>query len=111
MKVNVIFSRLDGVMVGMPMCISKCMPMLHAYEEETFMIDQPGPYDDIPDVRDGLTRKERAVLVCLKQAQEELGGRNVPTALLYGRVVEHVDMSVEELQQILQRFVGVHGGG
>ncbi|MCG8535409.1 MAG: hypothetical protein MI808_09970 [Pseudomonadales bacterium] len=75
------------------------------------MIDQPGPYDDIPDVRDGLTRKERAVLVCLKQAQEELGGRNVPTALLYGRVVEHVDMSVEELQQILQRFVGVHGGG
>lgn len=70
------------------------------------MIDQPNPYEEIPDVRDGLTRKERAVLVCLQEAQRELGGRNVPTALLYGRVVEKVDMSVEELQKILQRFVG-----
>ena len=75
------------------------------------MIDQPGLYDEIPDVRDGLTRKERAVLVCLQEAQRELGGRNVPTVLLYGRVVEKVDMSVEELQQILQRFAGVAGDG
>ena len=30
----------------------------------------------------------------------------VPTAQLYGRVVEHVDMSVEELQRILSRLVG-----
>jgi hypothetical protein len=31
---------------------------------------------------------------------------SVPTAQLYGRVVEHVDMSVEELQRILARLVG-----
>lgn len=60
--------------------------------------------DDIPDVRDGLTRKERVVLWVLHKTQEELGGRNVPTAMLYGRVVEHVDMSVDELQAILQRL-------
>jgi hypothetical protein len=28
----------------------------------------------------------------------------VPTAQLYGRVVEHVDMSVDELQRILVRL-------
>lgn len=63
--------------------------------------------DDIPDVRDGLTRKERVVLWQLHVLQEERGGRNVPTAMLYGRVVEHVDMSVDELQAILQRLIGV----
>lgn len=62
--------------------------------------------DVIPDARDGLTRKERVVLWCLHEAQKERGERNVPTAMLYGRVVEHVDMSVDELQSILQRFVG-----
>jgi hypothetical protein len=62
--------------------------------------------DDIPDVRDGLTRKERVVLWVLQKTQEELDGRNVPTAMLYGRVVEHVDMSVEELQRILGRLTG-----
>jgi len=30
----------------------------------------------------------------------------VPTALLYGRVVEHVNISVSELQRILQRLTG-----
>lgn len=65
---------------------------------------QPGPYDNLPDVRDGLTRKERIVLWVLHQTQEELRGRNVPTAMLYGRVVEHIDMSVEELQRILARL-------
>ncbi len=65
-----------------------------------------GEYDDIPDVRDGLTRKERVVLWQLQKLQEELGGRNVPTAMLYGRVVEHVDMSVDELQAVLQRLIG-----
>lgn len=63
-----------------------------------------GPYDDLPDVRDGLTRKERVVLYVLQRVQEERGGRMVPTAQLYGRVVEHVDMSVDELQHILQRL-------
>jgi hypothetical protein len=62
--------------------------------------------DDIPDARDGLTRRERIVLFCLHEAQREMGDRNVPTAMLYGRVVEKVDMSVAELQGILQRFVG-----
>lgn len=72
------------------------------------MDDQPN-LDDIPDVRDGLTTKERIVLVCLRELQIQRNGRNVPTAMLYGRVVEHVDMSVAELQAILQRFVGIHG--
>jgi hypothetical protein len=71
------------------------------------MEDQPDPKDYLPDVRDGLTRKERIVLVCLQKTQQELGGRNVPTAMLYGRVVEQVDISVAELQSILQRFVGL----
>lgn len=61
-------------------------------------------YDQLPDVRDGLTRKERVVLFCLHQAEKERPGRNVPTAMLYGRVVEYVDMSVDELQRILQRL-------
>jgi len=63
------------------------------------------PNDRIPDVRDGLTRIERVVLVELEKAQREFRGRNVPTATLYGRVVEHVDISVEELQTCLQRLV------
>jgi len=58
----------------------------------------------IPDVRDGLTRKERIVLHCLNQIQKERNGRNVPTAMLYGRVVETVNMTEQELQGILQRL-------
>ncbi len=65
--------------------------------------------DLIPDVRDGLTRKERAVLYCLRETQNELNGRNVPTLMLYGRVLEKVDMSKEEFQSILTRMVGLHG--
>lgn len=63
--------------------------------------------DGIPDVRDGLTRVERVVLYVLHQTQRELKGRNVPTAMLYGRVVEHVDISVAELQRVLQRLIGI----
>jgi len=62
--------------------------------------------DLIPDVRDGLTRKERAVLFCLREAQQEFNDRYVPTITLYGRVVEKVDMSQEEFQHILTRMVG-----
>ena len=62
--------------------------------------------DDLPDVRDGLTRKERVVLYCLKQAQEEMNNRNVSTVMLYGRVVEYIDMSQQEFQAILSRLVG-----
>jgi predicted protein tyrosine phosphatase len=61
-------------------------------------------FDNISDVRDGLTRKERIVLHCLNQIQKERNGRNVPTAMLYGRVVETVDMTEQELQEILQRL-------
>ena len=67
---------------------------------------QLNPYDDLPDVRDGLTRKERVVLYVLHETQKELGGRNVSTTMLYGRVVEYIDMSVDELQSILQRLIG-----
>jgi len=65
---------------------------------------QPGPWDDLPDVRDGLTRRERIVLWALRAAEHERGGRSVPTAQLYGRVVEYVDMSEAELNRILVRF-------
>jgi hypothetical protein len=65
-----------------------------------------GRYDDIPDVRDGLTRVERVVLYELHEAQREFGERAVPSALLYGRVVEHVSISVAEFQRVLQRLVG-----
>ena len=61
-------------------------------------------FDNLPDLHDGLTRKERIVLYCIDQIQRERSGRDVPTAMLYGRVVEHVDMSVDELQVILQRL-------
>jgi hypothetical protein len=60
--------------------------------------------NNLPDIRDGLTRKERIVLYCLHQLQKERGGRNAPTVMLYGRVVEYVNMSENELQLILQRL-------
>lgn len=60
--------------------------------------------DNIPDVRDGLTRKERIVLYCIHEIQKERDGRNVPTVMLYGRVVEHINISEHELQLILQRL-------
>ena len=57
---------------------------------------------ELPDVRDGLTRTERIVLVELRRLSAERG--SVPTAMLYGAVLEHVDLSVQELQAILVRF-------
>lgn len=62
--------------------------------------------DRTPDVRDGLSRIERVILWQLSVLEAERGGRMVPTAQLYGRVVEHVDISVEELQRILERLIG-----
>ena len=64
------------------------------------------PRDSLPDVRDGLTHRERIVIQCLYALQQEREGRNVPTGMLYGTVVEHVDMNVEEMQSILVRLVG-----
>ena len=72
--------------------------------ENNFNSMRTHEFDNIPDVQDGLTRKERIVLYCLNQIQKERNGRNVPTAMLYGRVVEHVNMSEQELQGILQRL-------
>ena len=63
--------------------------------------------DTLPDMRDGLTRKERIVLYCIDKIQKERGGRNVPTVMLYGRVVEHENMSEQEMQYILQRLTNV----
>lgn len=66
--------------------------------------------DDLRDARDGLTRLERVILWQLSETQKERGDANVPTAMLYGRVLEHVDVSVEEFQQTLQRLIGTLGG-
>ncbi len=62
--------------------------------------------DEPPDVRDGLTRLERVILVTLRQVQRESGGGDVPTAMLYGRVCEHVPVTVERFQRALQRLTG-----
>lgn len=61
-------------------------------------------YDDIPDVRDGLTRKERVVLYVLHQLQQERGDYNVPTTMLWGRVCEHFYISPEQLSLMLARL-------
>lgn len=61
-------------------------------------------HDRLPDARDGLTRRERIVLWVLHETQRERGGRNVPTAMLSGRVCEHVHMTPEELMAILARL-------
>ena len=59
---------------------------------------------DLPDARDGLTRLERIILWQLREAENERGG-SVPTTMLYGRVCEHINVSVEEFQATLQRLV------
>lgn len=68
------------------------------------MDSEPDIRDVIPDVRDGLTRKERIVLYVLDQTQRERGGRNVPTTMLWGRVCEYFYISPEELSQMLARL-------
>jgi len=62
--------------------------------------------DGLPDARDGLTRKERVVLWALRGAEVERKGRGTRAAMLYGRVVEHVDMSVEEFMRIVTKLSG-----
>ena len=65
-------------------------------------------YDDIPDVRDGLTRVQRVVLYELHKAQAETGREFIPTVMLYGRVVEHVNLDEQAFQAVL-RSLGVTG--
>jgi hypothetical protein len=60
---------------------------------------------DLPDARDGLTRLERVILWQLSELQRETGRATIPTAMLYGRVVEHVNVSVQEFQRVLQKLV------
>ena len=60
--------------------------------------------DKIPDVRDGLSRRERTVLCVLHETQKERRDRNVPTAMLWGRVCEHFYISPEELSAMLDRL-------
>ncbi|WP_091812574.1 hypothetical protein [Marinobacter mobilis] len=64
--------------------------------------------NNLPDVRDGLTRIERIILYVLNEAQQERGGRSVPSAMVYGRVLEYVDIGEVELQHYLDRL-GVSG--
>jgi hypothetical protein len=67
---------------------------------------QEAPPGGLPDARDGLTRLERVILVELARLEAERGGASVPTAMLYGRVVERIDVSVAEFQRVLSRLVG-----
>ncbi len=61
-------------------------------------------FEDLPDARDGLTRKERVVLFVLRRAEADRKGRGVRAAMLYGRALEHVDMSIGEFMQIVERL-------
>jgi hypothetical protein len=61
-------------------------------------------YPNIPDVRDGLTEVERTVLAVIYDAKKEYGDRMVPTALLYGRVVEKIDFYLEDFKRTLTKI-------
>jgi hypothetical protein len=60
----------------------------------------------IPDARDGLTRLQRLILWQLHEAQKERRGHAVSTAMLYGRVIEYIDVSLDEFQRVLTQMVG-----
>jgi hypothetical protein len=62
------------------------------------------PIDHLPDARDGLTRLERVILYELSRAEREFNGRRVPTPVLYGRVVEHINVGIPEFQKVLARL-------
>jgi hypothetical protein len=74
--------------------------------EEAPYMPHRDSYDDFPDVRDSLTYRERLVLRCLHELQQERGGRHRSTGMLYGSVVEYIDMSIEDRQRIRVRLVG-----
>lgn len=59
---------------------------------------------DVPDARDGLTRKERIILRELAKLQGERAGRGISLVQLYGRVLEHIDLSQEELRALVAKF-------
>ena len=66
----------------------------------------PTEYQNIPDVRDGLTREQRVILYTLHEAQKERPGKAVRTLMLYGRVVERMPMSKERFKALLANLVG-----
>lgn len=72
-------------------------------------MDQRDILENIPDVRDGLTCTERIILHVLNDTQKELNGRSVPTVMLYGRVVEYVNLTEAELHVYLDRL-GIRKG-
>jgi hypothetical protein len=81
---------------------------------------RPTPTDWLPDARDGLSRVERIVLHTLSELQQERAAArtrpnvddHVAMTMLYGRVLERVDITVAELQAIVGRLAGrgVPGG-
>ncbi len=60
--------------------------------------------DLLPDIRDGLTRRERVVLHALGELKMERGDRYVPTTLLWGRVCEYFYIEPNELSAMLARL-------
>jgi hypothetical protein len=64
------------------------------------------PHVDLPDVRDGLTRLERVILFVLHEIERERPGRAASTAMIYGRVVEHVCVDPATFQATLDKLVG-----
>ena len=67
------------------------------------------PEDTVPDVRDGLTRIQRIVLYELHKAQKETGREFVPSIMLWGRVVDHLSISQDELTKVLNSL-GTNSG-
>jgi uncharacterized protein (TIGR00251 family) len=63
--------------------------------------------DRLPDVRDGLSRVERLILLEMHRAQAEFPNRRVPSAIVYGRVCEYdgVNLDPREFEAILARMV------
>ena len=49
------------------------------------------------------------MLQILAEAQRERGGRGVPMVMLYGRVVEKVDVSPQELMDMVKRLIPTFG--
>lgn len=81
-------------------------------DDEDEAVPESGPriaqslYDHLPDVRDGLTRLERVILWQLSVCEKEKKGRMVPTAMLYGRVCEHVDVDEQTFMRAHARLIG-----
>lgn len=66
--------------------------------------------DLVPDARDGLSRIDRVVLWQLHKLQRQWPDRSVPTAVLYGHVIEQgLNITPEELGLILARLGGQGG--